>query len=557
MHSSLVYCQNIISGKVQACSYVKLACERHVRDLKTGKKRGLYFDEVAADRAIGFIENLRHIKGKWASERRKITLEPWQKFIVSSVFGWKREGGIRRFGYAYVEVPRKNGKTALAAGIANYMLVADGEAGAEVYTAATTRDQARECFDAARAMMVKLSTDSARIKNVVGIHQHNVHILSTNSKMEPVSSDAGTLDGKNPHLAVIDEYHAHKTDDVYNVMKSGMGARQQPLQFTITTAGFNKNGPCYMLRKSCIELLEGKKTDDATFCIVYTLDAGDDWKDPSVWAKANPNYNVSVYPDYIKRECTQAQNMPSQQVNFLTKNLNMWTDASDVWIPDDTWTANQTPFTLEDLKGRRCYAGLDLASNQDICSLCLLFPNEDESRFDVIWRRWIPEVGAERRSSKDGVAYLEWIREGYMITTGGNVTDYNWIKHEIRQLAEQVHIVSIAYDRFNSSQLVNDLVEEGANMSPFGQGFVSMNAPTKELEKLVLEGKLNHNNDPVARWMCGNVELKRDPAGNIKIDKDKSSEKVDDMVALAMAIGEWLTCKDQPSPYEDRGILFL
>jgi phage terminase large subunit-like protein len=524
---------------------VKLACERHVRDLATGHERGLYFDEEAADKALRFIENLRHIKGKWASERRKITLEGWQKFIVSSVFGWKKESGIRRFRYAYVEVPRKNGKTALAAGIANYMLIADGEAGAEVYTAATTRDQARECFDAARAMMVKLSTDSAKVKEIVGIHQHNVHVLSTNSKMEPVSSDADTLDGSNPHLAIIDEYHAHKTDEVYNVMKSGMGAREQPLQFTITTAGFNKNGPCYALRKSCIELLEGKKTDDGTFCIVYTLDPGDDWKDPAVWAKANPNFNVSVYPDYIKGECTQAQNMPSQQVNFLTKNLNVWTDASDVWIADDQWTQNQTPVSLEDLTGRKCYAGLDLASISDICSLCLLFPSDDNERFDVLWRRWIPELSAERRSSKDGVAYMQWVAEGYMTTTGGNVTDYNWIKHEIMQIAEQVQLVSIAYDRFNSSQLVNDLTEEGITMAPFGQGFISMNAPTKQLEKFALEGKLNHGNDPVARWMMGNVEIKRDPAGNIKIDKGKSSEKVDDMVALAMAIGEWMTLKEE------------
>lgn len=545
MHVSLQYCHDVISGKILACSYVKLACERHVRDLETGAERGIYFDEAAADKAINFIQTLRHIKGKWASERKRITLEPWQQFIVSSVFGWKREGNIRRFSYAYVEVPRKNGKTALAAGIANYMLIADGEAGSEVYTAATTRDQARECFDAARGMMVKLSTDSAKVRSVVGIHQHNVHVLSTNSKMEPVSSDAGTLDGKNPHLAVIDEYHAHKTDDVYNVMKSGMGARLQPLQFTITTAGFNKNGPCYALRKSCIELLEGKKTDDATFCVVYTLDAGDDWKDPSVWAKANPNFNVSVYPAYIERECTQAQNMPSQQVNFLTKNLNVWTDASDVWIPDEDFNRDQTPIELADFKGRKCYAGLDLASVSDICSLCLLFPSEDNSRFDVFWKRWIPELGAEKRSSKDGVAYVQWIDEGWIKATGGNVTDYNHIKYEVMEIAELVNLVSIAYDRFNSSQLVNDLTEEGITMAPFGQGFVSMNAPTRELEKLVLEGKINHGSDPVARWMMGNVELKRDPAGNIKIDKGKSSEKVDDMVALAMAIGEWLTLREE------------
>lgn len=548
---SLQYANDVLNGKIVTNRYVLLAVKRHFDDLKNGHKRGLYFDEQAAERALSFFKFINHTEGEFAGQ--PFDLSPWQQFIVWNLFGWRKQDGTRRFRYSYVEISRKNGKTTFAAAIALLMMLGDKEERAQVYSAATTRKQAKICFEAAQAMIRK-----SQLKRFATVYSHNIHSESMGCKFEALSSDADTLDGLNPHCSVIDEYHAHKTAEVYNVMKSGMGARQQPLQFTITTAGFNKMGPCFQLRKTLIEILEGKKQDDAYFAVIYTLDEGDDWHDQNNWIKANPNLTyIPTMMEYLKGEYQQAVNNSTELVNFLTKNLNIWTDASAVWIPDDTWTANQTPVTLEALKGRKCYGGLDLASISDICSLCLFFPNEDESKFDVIWRRWIPEMGAERRSSKDGVAYLEWIRQGYMITTGGNVTDYNWIKHEIRELAEQVHIVSIAYDRFNSSQLVNDLVEDGANMSPFGQGFVSMNAPTKELEKLVLEGKLNHGNDPVARWMCGNVELKRDPAGNIKIDKGKSSEKVDDMVALAMAIGEWLTCKDEPSPYEDRGILFL
>jgi phage terminase large subunit-like protein len=552
------YANDITEGRILACKWVKLACQRHLTDLKEGAARGLHFDETAATRAINFIQLLRHIKGKWANEKKTITLEPWQQFIIANIFGWKKANGKRRFRYGYTEVPRKNGKTALAAGIANYMLVADNESGSEVYTAATTRDQAKECFTAAKAMMKKLRLDSPKMGKLVTVYEHNVHILSNSSKMEAVSSDADTLDGKNPHCAIIDEYHAHKTDDVYNVMKSGMGAREQPLQFTITTAGFNKLSPCYALRKNCLDLLEGIKEDDSTFCIIYTLDKEDeeDWSNPLNWSKANPNYGVSVYPDYIKEECTQAINMPSQQVNFLTKNLNVWTDAAEVWIPDTKWMAGaeESP----DLAGRTFYGGLDLASTSDITAFVKLFPpTEEDGLYDVVCRFWIPEETVYHRSKKDGVPYLEWMRQGYIEATPGNVTDYAYIRHAILEDCESFNAAKIAYDRWNSSQLVNELVDEGLPMSPFGQGFASMSAPTKQIERLALMGKLRHGGNPVLRWMCRNVEIQRNPAGDLKMDKGKSKEKIDGMIGLAMCMGEYLLNPDSGSIYDERDIRFI
>jgi len=530
--------------------YVMLACERHLRDLETGHERGLYFSDKVAAAAVKFYSFLAHTTGKWAGQ--PLTLEPWQQFIIASLFGWKRANGTRRFRESYKEVARKNGKSTFSSGIGLQLLVADQEPGAQIYTAATKKEQARIVFGDAKLMASK----STALK-MIRVQQHSIFVPGTNSKMVPMSADANTEDGLNPHGIIIDEYHAHPNDALYGVLKSATGARTQPLLSIITTAGFNKLGPCALLRQSCISILEGHHQADHYFAIIFSLDEDDDWNDQTTWGKANPNLGVSVGWDYLREQYQDSVRTPSLQVNFKTKHLNLWTDSAETWLPAELWALGNGVTPPEQLLTRECYGGLDLASVRDICALVLVFPNEDGS-FETLRFYWIPEDTVDTRTLKDQVPYRQWVDQGLMFATPGNVTDYNYIKAEVRHLCEAYRVLRIGYDRYNSSQLVIDLTEEGVQMSPFGQGFVSMNAPTKELEKLVLDGQVHHGGDPVLAWMNGNVVLARDPAGNIKIDKGKAKEKVDGMVALVMALGEYMTDeKEADSVYNQRGLIEL
>ena len=528
--------------------YVMLAAERHLRDMETGHERGLRFDEKVATASVKFFSFLTHNKGKWAGQ--PITLEPWQQFIIASLFGWKRADGTRRFRESYTEVARKNGKSTLGSGVGVKLLAADHEAGAEVYCAATKKEQARIVFADAQNMVRK----SVALGNLVKVQQHSIFAPSTLSKMVPMSADAKTEDGLNPHGIIIDEYHAHPNDELYGVLKSATGARAQPLLSIITTAGFNRLGPCAQLRKACIGILEGTFTDDAYFTIIFSLDEGDTWDDETCWQKANPNLDVSVSLDYLREQYRAAERTPSLQVNFKTKHLNLWTDSAETWLPAELWQQGNGGATPEELAGRECYGGLDLASVRDVCALVLVFP-DGAGGFDSRRFYWIPEETVDERTKKDGVPYRQWADEGLLVATPGNVTDYNFIKAEIMALCEQHQVQSIGYDPYNASQLVVDLLAEGVPLKAFRQGFLSMSAPTKELERLVLEAKVRHNADPVLAWMNGNVALVRDPAGNIKIDKAKARNKVDGMVALVMAIGEYMAGKDETSIYESRGLL--
>ncbi|TVT39625.1 terminase large subunit [Hymenobacter setariae] len=533
---------------VRVGRYALLACERHLRDLEDGESRGLFFNEKVAAAAVRFYSFLTHNKGRWAG--KPLTLEPWQQFIIASLFGWKRADGTRRFRESYVEVARKNGKSTLSSGVGLQLLVADGEAGAEIYTAATKKEQAKIVFDDAKNMAAK----SAALK-MIRAHRNSIFVPSTMSKMQPMSADAKTEDGLNPHGIIIDEYHAHPNDELYGVLKSATGARSQPLLNIITTAGFNRLGPCAQLRKACVGILEQLHDDDAYFTVIFSLDEHDEWGDETCWQKANPNLGVSVGLDYLREQYRAAERMPSLQVNFKTKHLNLWTDASEVWLPHELWMQGAQGTPAELLVCRKAWGGLDLASVRDITALVFLFPDEADG-FDVLPFFWVPEDSIDERTKKDGVPYRQWVDEGYIIATPGNVTDYNFIKAQVLEFCEMYQVQMIEFDRYNSSQLVIDLTEEGVPMQPFGQGFLSMSAPTKELEKLVLEGKIHHYGNPVLAWMCGNVEIKRDPAGNIKIDKGKSKEKVDGMVALAMALGGYMSGEGpETSIYEERGLL--
>ena len=550
LHPAEQYAQQVFNGEVLVCEYVTLAIKRYYNDLENALDKGWYFDRKAAQRAISFIEKLKHTKGKWAGQRFK--LEPWQQFILWNIFGWMKADGTRRFRYVYVEIARKNGKTALSAGIGLYMLFADGEARPEVYSAATVKDQARICFSDAVEIVKK--TD---LKNYLSPYRNSIVYELKGGTMKPLSSDYGTHDGLNPSCGIIDEFHAHKDSGMFDVIKSAFGARRQPLMFIITTAGFNKNGACYAYRSNVIKVLQGINEDDSLFGIIYTLDSKEEWDNPKMWIKSNPNLGVSVFPEYLSDQVNDAKNRPEAVRNVMTKNVNLWVDAEKTWILDDMWQKCIGTTDRESLRGCQCWGGLDLSNVSDITAFVLLFHENDH--FQLLPFFWIPEEKMLEKIRKENINYDKWVSQGYVKVTAGNVLDYDFVKADILQIVEEFDFQSTAYDRWNASQTIIDLQNEGMECSPFGQGYGSMGAPTKEFEKIVLTQKLEHFGNPVLRWMIASTVVKTDPAGNIKPDKEKSVQKIDGIVASIMALGEWMTAQSEEdnNPYNQRGMLSL
>ena len=467
-------------------------------------------------------------------------------------FGWRNADGTRRFRYAYIEIARKNGKTALSAGIGLYMLFADGEARPEVYSAATVKDQAKICF--ADAVAIVKATD---LKNYLTPYRNSIVYELKGGTMKPLSSDYGTHDGLNPSCGIIDEFHAHKDSGMFDVIKSAFGARRQPLMFIITTAGFNKSGACYAYRENVIKVLRGINRDDSLFGIIYTLDDKSEWDDPKMWIKSNPNLGVSLSADYLADQVKDAKNRPEAVRNVMTKNVNLWVDAEKTWILDDVWMKCIGATNPADLKGCACWGGLDLSNVSDITAYVLLFHEND--RFQLLPYFWIPEEKMLEKIRKENINYDKWVSEGYVTATPGNVIDYDFVKADILRIVANYALRTSAYDRWNSSQTIIDLQNEGMTFNPFGQGYGSMSAPTKEFEKVVLTGKVEHFGNPVLRWMLSSTVVKTDPAGNIKPDKEKSTQKIDGIVASIMALGEWMTAQtnDESNPYENRGLLTL
>ncbi len=545
-----LYAEQVRSGEILVCEYVRLAVERYYADLDRSLDKGWYFDKKAALRAIHFIEKLKHTKGEWAGQRFR--LEPWQQFALWNIFGWKNADGTRRFRYAYIEIARKNGKTALSAGVGLYMLFADGESRPEVYSAATVKDQAKICFS--DAVEIVKATD---LKNYLTPYRNSIVYELKGGTMKPLSSDYGTHDGLNPSCGIIDEFHAHKDSGMFDVIKSAFGARRQPLMFIITTAGFNKSGACYAYRENVIKVLRGINRDDSLFGIIYTLDDKSEWDDPKMWIKSNPNLGVSLSADYLADQVKDAKNRPEAVRNVMTKNVNLWVDAERTWILDDAWMRCVGTTAPADLKGCACWGGLDLSNVSDITAYILLFHEND--RFQLLPFFWIPEAKMQEKIKKENINYDRWVAEGYVTVTSGNVIDYDFVKADILRIVADYDLRTSAYDRWNASQTIIDLQNEGMECNPFGQGYGSMSAPTKEFEKLVLTEKIEHFGNPVLRWMLASTLVKTDPAGNIKPDKEKSTQKIDGIVAAIMALGEWMTAQanDESNPYENRGLLTL
>lgn len=556
LHPVDAYAEGVVSGKITAGEFIRLACERHLRDLKTGKVRGLYFDYEAADHALEFYRFLRHSKGEWAG--CTFQLEPWQQFIIGSIFGWKRADGFRRFRTAFIEVPRKNGKTTVAAGVGLYLLIADGEPGPEIYAAATKRDQAKIVWDEAASMVRKSPALAKRIRIVNS--KSNMHILENRARFEPLGADADTMDGLNIHGAIIDELHAHKTRAVWDVLETATGARRQPLIFAITTAGTDKNSVCYENHEYATQILKGVIQDDTFFAYIASIDEGDDWTDPKVWAKANPNLGVSVKLDDLERKCEKAKKMPAAQNAFLRLHLNVWTQQVDRWIDLNLWDEQAGIVVEEDLRGRVCYGGLDLSSVSDITAWVMVFPHDDDQEtVDVLCRFWCPEARLHDDQNRYRDQYRAWAKQGYLKVTPGDAIDYGFVKAQILQDAQTFRLVDLNIDRlFQAHQLAMELMDEGLTVIGMGQGFTSMAAPMKEFERRLLARKIRHGGNPVLRFMADNVAVKQDAAGNLKPDKASSQSKIDGIVALVMALDRAMR-HEQPkrSVYEDRGILVL
>jgi phage terminase large subunit-like protein len=532
---------------------------------------GATFNKGKALDAIAFFEEiLTHTEGAIAGD--PFILENWQRALIGNLFGWIRRDGSRRYREAFVYVPRKNGKTTLIAGIALYCLTCDDEKGAQIFSAAGDREQASLIFRQAVGMV----RNEPELERRLGITPSKKRIIyeESGSYFEAVSSEAGTKHGLNPHVVIIDELHVQPDSELVDALLTGQGNRTQPLAIYITTADFARPSICNLRLEYSEKIRDGIISDSAFLPCIFKAERGDDWKDPKTWAKANPNLGVSVSVDYMQRQSERAENEPSYLNTFLRLHLNITTEQDVRWIPLDKWDDCATPGdpvkararALESLQGRTCFAGIDLSSTTDVTALSLYFPNENEDGDtggggDVLTWYWIPEDNAHQREKRDRVPYLTWARQGFVEMTPGTVIDYRYIRRRVLEIFDTFDLVDVAIDRWNSRQLTQQMQDEDEiPVFEFGQGFASMSEPSKAFEALVMSGKLDHHNDPVLRWMASNVTARTDPAGNIKPDKGKSTEKIDGIVALIMAIGRSMSDTVETSSVyakQNRGLLTL
>ncbi len=515
-----------------------------------------HYDKKLADRAVIFISNLKHTKGKWAG--KKFDLLPWQEQIIRDLFGVVKADGKRQFLSAYVEIPKKNGKSELAAAIALYLLYADNEASAEVYGAASDRQQASIVFDVAK-QMANMSPAIMKRSKIMAAQKRLVN-YSNSGFYQVLSAEVGTKHGLNVSGLVFDEIHSQPNRKLYDVLTKGSGdAREQPLFFIITTAGTDKNSICYELHTKAKDIMSGRKADPSFYPVIYGLEETDDWTDEKNWFKANPSLGYTIGIDRVREAYKNALDNPAEENVFKQLRLNMWVNSTVCWIPDHVYDRGNKPVDFESLKGRECYGGLDLSSTSDITAFVLIFPPRTEDEDYIVYPHfWLPEDTLELRCKRDHVLYDVWKRQGFINTTEGNVIHYGFIEKYIEKLGEIYNIKEIAFDRWGAVQMVQNLEGMGFTVVPFGQGYKDMSPPTKEFYKLLLEGKIVHGGNPVLKWMAGNVVIRRDPAGNEKVDKDKSTEKIDGIAAAIMALDRCIrNAGNNGSVYDERGLLLL
>lgn len=527
------YMQGVESGRIPACRMVKLAVKRQRDDLSRQNTPGFpyWFDRREAVRRINFAKNCQHVKGEWSG--RPIVLEPWQAFVFWCFFGWKTQDGRRRFFECDLTMGRKNGKTTLADVFCVEQLTMDGEGGAEVYAAAVDRAQAMICWGDVKNMVL----GSPKLGAILKCYQFSIVYEMKASCFKPLSRDTKNKDGFNPSAVVCDERHAWKTNEMYDVIRTGMGARRQPAIFTISTAGLDMTVPYYEHIQRCRQILEGNVREDNHFIMIFELDPEDDWTDPDNWVKANPNLGVSVSMEYMQREYESARGQGGvREVNFKTKNLNMWVDAPTVWIPDDKVKLCSFGTDPRSLLGQRCWGGFDFASHVDVVALELYFAEQQPS--PVLSFFWIPEAKAQ--ANTDTVDYRRWAQQGLMRTTPGDVIDIDAIVYDLTNICRQYDVVQIAFDPYKMYHgVIQGLLKAGLGdrLAEYSQSLRNMSEPTKQLEALVLSQQLDLLDNPVLRWMFRNVVIYQDTNGNIKADKKKSAQKIDGVVALVNAIG--------------------
>lgn len=552
-HVALDYAREVVAGDRLACRWVRLACERFIRDLERPEIR---FDGAAADRAIAFIESFRHYKGEWAG--RRMVLEPWQKFVIANIFGWKwADTGLRRFKYAHVEVPRKNGKTLLAAGISLYMLCADGEGGAEVYNAATKKDQAMILHRDARVLIEKSKDPEFKAAFDIRKNPAVIEYGSADAFMKPLGRDTegDTTDGLNPHAVIADETHAWNTPGFWNVLNSALGARSQPLFLMITTAGHNLDsvGRAHSLIVQRILKGDDGGEGDDYFGIIFTVDEGDNLEDPATWAKANPLFGITVDEKKFRSQTALAKADPAINRELKTKWLNIWINQASLWLDSDKWAKACVAYDRSRLEGLRCYGGLDLAITRDLSALVWVFPPQEWlERWTLVSHFWCPAEDITTRSKRDKVPYQTWAEKGFITATPGEVMDHGFITRQILDDCRRYDVQAVGYDRTYAASLVNPLVEQGVNMLAFSQGIMTISPFAKELERLVLEGnRLNHFGHPVLAWNAGNAVVHTDANGNIKPDKKRSEERIDGIVAAIMGLAVAVTTEYEGSTAGD------
>lgn len=513
-----------------------------------------HYDKKKADRAVTFIENLCHTKGKWAGT--PFWLLPWQEQLIRDIFGIVKPDGNRQFRTAFVEICKKVGKSELAAAVALYLLYADNEPSAEVYGAAADRQQASIVFDVAK-QMVEMSPALMKRSKLMGATKRIVN-YSNAGYYQVLSAEVGGKHGFSVSGLVFDEIHTQPNRQLYDVLTKGSSdARQNPLHFIITTAGNDRHSIAYELHTKAVDILEGRRVDPTFYPVVYGLKDDEDWEDEENWYKVNPSLGYTVDIERLRDAYREAKQNPADEVTFKWLRCNMWVSSTVAWIPDAIYMRGNEPIDMDALAGRDCYAGLDLSSTGDITALVLIFPPRDEDeKYVLLPYFWIPEETIPKRVKANSVPYDIWEKQGYIMSTKGNVIHYDFIEKFIMDLSEKYHILEIAVDRWNATHVIQNLEDNGLTMVPFGQGFASMSAPTKEFYRLLMEGKIIHSGHPVMRWMAGNVVVDTDPAGNIKVTKAKSKEKIDGIVAAIMALDRAVRHEGESgSVYDTRGLL--
>lgn len=545
---AFAYADGVVTGEILAGKYVRLAARRHLQDLRSAKRDDdfeFYFDADAVEEVCGFVELLPHVKGKWMGTR--IRLEDWQVFKIACVYGWKQKAdGLRRFRKVYEEVPRKNAKSTIIAALGLYALTADGEFGPEVYSGAGSEKQAWEVFGPAR-LMAKNTPKLCRAFGVE-VNARGLARLDANGKFEPVIGDPG--DGASPSFSITDEYHEHRTASQYDTMLTGMGSREQPIAWVVTTAGFDTNGPCYDLRRTAIEVLEGKIDDPSLFALIYTIDEDDDWTSVEALKKANPNYGVSVFEEYLRGQQRDAINNARKQVTFRTKHLNVWETAASPFFNGERFRslADET-LSLDDFRGEECWIGLDLASKLDLASVALLFRRyvDDVAHWYAFVRNYLPAARAE---DPDFRHYGAWVHDGRLIATPGDITDYAYIEADLAEDLERFDVRAIGADPHNATYLLTRLADLAGDDRvveiPMTVSYLS--EPMKELQALVEAGRLHHDGDPVLEWAIGNVTARADRNENVFPRKERPENKIDPVVALICAMNRAMVVEEVAMP---------